>query len=90
MFNQYNWQLYLKAGGKKIVQQFEDNLSKEFSADYIAFIKELHYEYQLSESILNDESEQLHDVLMFCQEGNRFCDENELSSEEAIDALYLY
>ena len=89
MFNQYNWQLYLKAGGKKIVQQFEDNLSKEFSADYIAFIKELHYEYQLSESILNDESEQLHDVLMFCQEGNRFCDENELSAEEAIDALYL-
>ena len=89
MFNQYIWKLYLKAGGKQIVQLFEDNLSKEFSTDYISFIRELHQEYQLSESILNDESEQLHDLLVFFQGGNYFCGKNELSSEEAIDTLYL-
>lgn len=89
MFNQYIWKLYLKAGGKQIVQQFEDNLSKEFSSAYIAFIKELHQEYQLSESILNDESEQLHDLLVFFQEGNSFCEKSEITSEEAIDTLYL-
>lgn len=89
MFNRYIWQLYLKAGGKQVVKKFEDNLSQNFSADYITFIKELHQEYQLSESILSDESKQLHDLLVFFQEGNRFCDKNELSSEEAIGILYL-
>ena len=89
MFNQFIWKLYLKAGGKQIVQLFEDNLSKEFSTDYISIIRELHQEYQLSESILNDESDQLHDLLVLFQGGNYFCEKSKLSSEEAIDTLYL-
>ena len=40
------------------------------------------------ESILQDESEQLQDLLSFFQEGNSFCD-GKVSSDEATYALFL-
>lgn len=42
MFNDYMWQSYLKAGGKNIVQFFEDSLSDTTSEEYVHKICELH------------------------------------------------
>ena len=89
MFNQYIWQLYLNAGGNKIVKCFEDNLSNEFTAEYVSFIKDLHREYQLSASILDDETEQLRNLVDFFRNGNRFCDDEDFSAEEAMTVLYM-
>ena len=89
VFNQYIWQLYLNAGGNKIVKCFEDNLSNEFTAEYVSFIKDLHREYQLSASILDDETEQLRNLVDFFRNGNRFCDDEDFSAEEAMTVLYM-
>ena len=86
MFNQYMWQLYLKAGGNETVKCFEENLSNEFTEDYISFINGLHREYQLSDAILSDEHEQLSLLLEYYRNGNSFCD-GTCSAEDALDLL---
>lgn len=42
MFNEYMWQTYLNAGGKRIVKMFENNLGKQMTCEYIDEICKLH------------------------------------------------
>ena len=60
MFNQYIWNNYLEAGGKKVAQMFEKNLTEEFTEEYIDQIAELHKCYCPSKDISNDIKEALH------------------------------
>ena len=39
MFNDYVWQIYLKAGGESVVTFFQQNLTGDFSKDYIDTIR---------------------------------------------------
>lgn len=50
MFNEYIWQLYLNAGGKNVVQTFENNFAN-YTNDYSEFICRLHKEYCPSNTI---------------------------------------
>lgn len=88
MFNQYMWQLYLKAGGKETVSKFENYLLKDYSKSYCHFIKNLHHEYQLSSFILEDEALQLQQLFVLLQQENCIFDNPDISAEDAIDILF--
>ena len=50
MFNEYQWENYLKAGGDKIVKLFESFLNEDFknikiNSDFFDTIKRLHEDY---------------------------------------------
>ncbi|MDD7401983.1 MAG: hypothetical protein SPK23_06380 [Eubacteriales bacterium] len=45
MFSCYVWDLYLKAGGNRLVQFFKNNLKEKFSQDYAREISDLHVVY---------------------------------------------
>lgn len=65
MLNKYLWQLYLDAGGEKTVKMFEDNFTNGMKKEYADRISELHKTYQVTESILADEREQLNDLCKY-------------------------
>ena len=65
MLNKYLWQLYLDAGGEKTVKMFEDNFTNGMKKEYADRIAELHKTYQVTESILADEREQLNDLCKY-------------------------
>lgn len=45
MFNEYQWHLYLNAGGREVAEMFERNLTDDFSEEYAEKISELHRSY---------------------------------------------
>ncbi len=45
MFSCYVWDLYLKAGGNRLIQFFENNFREKFSQDYAREISDLHVVY---------------------------------------------
>lgn len=70
MLNKYMWQLYLNAGGDKIVKRFEDNFTDGLKKDYADMITELHKNYFVSSDILTNEHEQLFELCEFFSENN--------------------
>lgn len=65
MLNKYLWQLYLNSGGEKTVKMFEDNFTSGMKKEYADRIAELHKTYQVMESILAHEREQLNDLCKY-------------------------
>ncbi|MGN0457447.1 MAG: hypothetical protein ACI4IL_00555 [Eubacterium sp.] len=63
MFNQYQWELYLNAGGKNIVNMFERNLTEEFTEEYIEKIVEFHKSYCPSKNITDIIENDLYSIL---------------------------
>ncbi len=62
MLNNYQWKLYLAAGGQDIVDFFEQNLSKggkNYSVEYAYKIRKLHEAYCPSPDICGDNEKQL-------------------------------
>ena len=62
MFNEYQWKLYLAAGGQDTVDFFEQNLSKggkNYSVEYAYKIRKLHEAYCPSPDICWDNEKQL-------------------------------
>lgn len=70
MLNKYMWQLYLNAGGDKIVKRFEDNFTGGLKKDYADMITELHKNYFVSSDILTNEHEQLFELCEFFSDNN--------------------
>lgn len=66
MFNDYVWRLYLKSGGNKVVQLFEDNLTKNFTDEYIEKVLEFHQVYcsdEQTKQLIRDELEEYKSIL---------------------------
>lgn len=62
MFNEYVWQLYLQAGGEKVVRVFENNLAKTFSESYPGFVANLQRVYCPSGSLTDSTAKELLDL----------------------------
>ena len=87
MFNQYTWELYLKAGGNEIVAKFQDMLTKHYSSQYADFIFKLHTVYSPEQSFLEEEYRQLSELVDFANNdlpNNR----NNEDCEGLIDDFY--
>lgn len=63
MFNDFVWDLYLEAGGKKVVDTFKHFLDNNMTSAYADFIDDLHKVYCPSEAVLESMSEELEDVI---------------------------
>ena len=59
MFNQYIWELYLKSGGRDVVEKFEYNLTHSFTQDYADFIRKLRQNYTIDKWITDYDYKQL-------------------------------
>ena len=88
MFNDYIWQTYLNAGGKAVVDIFENNLSNEYSEEYADFISELHKSYCPSKRIQNKFKEELLDV--FAEKSQRMYvfENGDYSIESGLEILF--
>lgn len=88
MFNQFVWELYLKSGGKDVVDRFKRDLTSEFSKEYACFIKGLHSAYCPNTLLVDDEYSQLIELMSTYNEGET--EENgveQLSFDELIDVI---
>ena len=64
MFNDYIWQTYLNAGGRKVAKMFESNLSPEgYSEEYADYIEEFYKVYGFYGDEVKDELLDLFDFL---------------------------
>ncbi len=88
MFNNYMWQTYLNAGGKSVVDIFENNLSNEYSEEYANFIAELHKSYCPSQSIRNNLKEELLDVFAEKNSGNYIFEDGDYSIESGLEYFF--
>ena len=59
MFNDYVWQIYLNAGGKNVVELFEQNLSENLSLEYIKTIEKFRSSYCPVLTIIEETTQQL-------------------------------
>ena len=88
MFNDYMWQTYLNAGGKAVVDIFENNLSNEYSEEYADFISELHKSYCPSKRIQNKFKEELLDVFAEKSQGMYVFENGDYSIESGLEILF--
>ncbi|MGN0527669.1 MAG: type I restriction enzyme HsdR N-terminal domain-containing protein [Eubacterium sp.] len=88
MFNDYQWNLYLKAGGRQVVEMFEKNLTGEFTEEYICYISKFHKFYCPIISITNEINEQLVDIINDLNYGYSLLDEGKYNILSALEFVY--
>lgn len=88
MFNDYIWQTYLNAGGKAVVENFENNLSNEYSEEYADFITELHKSYCPSKSIQSKLKEELLDVFADKSSGIYMFEDGNYSIKSGLESFF--
>lgn len=89
MFNDYVWKLYLDAGGRKVVEQFESFYNEDFSESYADFIYNLHAIYCPSEDLLKETSIELENVRKDIDENLGILEGGvSYTIEKALDSMY--
>lgn len=100
MFNKYQWELYLNAGGRQVAEMFEENLTGNFSEEYAEEIAIMHRRYcpmtSFSEEIENELSYLFSDILSKesnpfendCRLDNFILPDNEYTIKSALDFIF--
>lgn len=88
MFNEYVWQLYLHAGGSKVVELFELNLTNGLTKTYGESISKLRSIYCPMKGVLEGTSHMLHEIADDVQGGGTLLNEGEYSIETALQFVY--
>lgn len=101
MFNEYQWKLYLNAGGREVAEMFERNLTGDFSEEYAEIISELHKFYCPVKKVTDDiENDLLHLFSDLIAEESMiddnyildcfFIEEGEYTTDSALDCVFSY
>lgn len=90
MFNEYIWNTYLNAGGRKITELFEKNLTPDLSEEYVNTMIELRSAYCPEQQIIQESKEQLQDLEKDLHDDFGLLDEGEYTIESALDFVYDY
>lgn len=88
MFNTYTRNLYLDAGGKDLVEFFEENYSKELSSAYTEKISNLHKSFCPSRKINDLLIEELSDSLEFLNQDYYFFEDRNYPIDKALKYIY--
>lgn len=88
MFNGYMWQLYLNAGGSKIVSLFEQNLTGNLSQDYIETIEKFRLSFCPQKAIIEEMQQQLQDLAKDLNDNLALLESGEYTIESAMQFLY--
>lgn len=88
MFNAYMWQTYLKAGGKEVVEMFENNFTTNFSQQYIETICNFRASYCPENTIIELTKQQLQDVLADLEENLCVFIDGEYTIKSALSFVY--
>lgn len=89
MINKYLWEIYLKSGGNKIVQFFEDEINANLSMIYPEKLKIFHKFYCIDSNAINETYEDLRDLqknLEFDSTENNYEEKN--PSKEDKDLIH--
>lgn len=88
MFNEYVWQLYLKAGGENVVRVFKDNLTETFSESYPRFIANLQKVYCPSSSLTSSTAQELLDLCNDLHDGLSLVPKEECDTRQQAMVLF--
>lgn len=88
MLNKYTWDIYLNAGGNKVVDFFEKSLTGNYTTEYADFVCELHRDYCPSKAINEALHEQLSYLLESIENGTWFLEDGEYTIESALEYIY--
>ena len=85
--NEYLWKLYLKAGGKNLVDRFEDYFSNGFHDGYEIMIQELMKAYTADSGEIDYCIQQIKDLCDHWE--NSDCEPDEINDLDADTAEYM-
>lgn len=90
MFNTYTWNLYLDAGGKDLVDFFEENYSKNLSTAYVEKIAKLHKSFCPSKKINDILKEELDDFMEFLSRNYYFFEYGRYTIESGLKYFHKF
>lgn len=88
MYNDYVWNLYLSAGGSKVVDMFKSNFENGLTETYGQKIRQLRSAYCPMKGLLRETSRALIEAATDIGEGIGILDEGEYSIETALQFVY--
>lgn len=90
MFNNYMWQIYLKSGGKNIVEMFEKNLANNFSQEYIDTICDFRQTYCPLEDLTQETSIQLNYIIEDLNQNLYLLEDGKYNIVSALEYVYSH